>query len=140
MMPRALLIVALLTAQFISWNASPLFICMDGDGELCVDLGPGSCNCQHQHDSAKNAGNEGREQRVKDTSCDCTHVQITVAWTAVTVSPEGTRSVVLPSLTAVVSEVDGACLRLPRSTEALLSPPHNVFCPQNTARGLILRC
>ena len=142
-MRRVLLITFLLTAQLISWNAWPVFLCLDGDGELDIDLGPGSCNCwRHQHDS-KNPGENDRtcdEHRVAESPCDCTHLQITVAWTAVTVAPEGSHPVVPSRLAAVVADIGGACLLLPPTAVASPTTPRCTLRSQRTARSTILRC
>ena len=60
-MPRALLILFLMGAQLVSWNASPLFLCLDSDGAVCVDLGPASCACcRHHHDAEHRVERRGR--------------------------------------------------------------------------------
>jgi hypothetical protein len=143
MMRRALLITFLLSSQLISWNASPLFLCLDGDGELGIDLGPESCNCvRHQHDST----NYHRHDRTCDehgvalTHCDCTHVQITVAWTAVTVLREENRPVVASGAAAVVADIDGPSRLLLLEAAASLTTPRCLLSAQSTMRSAILRC
>jgi hypothetical protein len=143
MMRHAVLITFLLSAQLISWNASPLFLCLDGDGELGIDLGPESCNCcRHQHDSANYRGHDRTcdEHGVALTHCDCTHVQITVAWTAVTVPPEGNRPVVASGAAAVVADIDGPSRLLLPEAAASLTTPRCPLSVQSTMRSAILRC
>ena len=158
-MPRSFLITFLLTAQLISWNASPLFLCMDGEGALCIDLGPGSCTCCRYHQGLAEGTWEHRSPdehrcmsahgsldhqaspiRVGGPPCDCTHLQITVAWTAVTVSPEGSRFVVLPSYSALVGNGGAACVLLLSRAGDSLSAPSNEHSVQSVPRSVILRC
>jgi hypothetical protein len=158
-MRHAFLITLLLAAQAISWNASPLFLCMGGDGSLCIDLGPGSCACcQHGHDWAEDlshnpSANGNRHSRSHDacnrhqapatieaTPCDCTHLQITVSWTAVTVSPETIRPIVLPSLAALVGDRDWGSDLSPLRASASLSYLSNDISAATALRSDILRC
>jgi len=155
-MRHAFLITLLLTGQFISCNAAPLFLCMDGDGSLCIDLGPGSCACcQHGHDWAEDLsqnpsanGNRHSHQScdrhqapatIEATPCDCTHLQITVAWTAVTVSPEANRLIILPSLTALVGNRDGGSALSPPRAGASLNQLSNDLSAATTLRSALLR-
>jgi hypothetical protein len=148
-MPRALLILFLLSAQLVSWNASPLFLCLDSDGAVCVDLGPASCACcRHHHDaeSPRHATGESptsgpsEPARVDASPCDCTHVQITVAWTAVTLSRLGNGPIDAPVVAAFLgegawSEVASAVL-----PGRLLIDPACEFSSGITGRSALLRC
>jgi len=158
-MRHAFLIPLLLTGQIISWNAFPLFLCMDCDGSLCIDLGPGSCACcRHGHHWTEDlssilSANGSEHSRSHDscdrhqppvtieaTPCDCTHLQITVAWTAVTVSPEANRFIVLPSLTALVGEGDWERTFSPPRASASLNFRSNDPSAATALRSDILRC
>jgi hypothetical protein len=141
-MPRAFLIPLLIAAQLISWNACPLFLCRDHDGTLCVDLGPSACTCCGHHDD--NTGDErtceDSPDRVTGVPCDCTHVQITIAWTAVTVSREGHRPHLLPSLPAFFGENRAACLLSPRQPNAVMTAASYEFPAGDAAHSVVLRC
>ena len=158
-MRHAFLVTLLLTAQIISWNASPLFLCMGGDGSLCIDLGPDSCACcRHGHDGAEDvlsipAANGQKRAHchascdrhqapvsIEATPCDCTHLQITVAWTAVTVSREANRFVVLPSLVVLVDNADWRSILSPPPAIALVNLPASDSSAATALRSAILRC
>jgi len=147
-MPRAFLITLLLAAQLISWNASPLFLCMDEDGAVCIDLGPGFCACGgHHHDLAEGAppapvlpDRHKLPDRVGGLPCDCTHLQITVSLTAVTIPPKTNRSIVLPSPTALVGHCDRGQVFSLSSGGALVSPDDEGLSSASVPRSAILRC
>jgi hypothetical protein len=138
-MSRVLLIVALLSTQLISWNASPLFLCFDSDGEVCIDLGPGSCNCcRHENEPTDN--HACPEQRFGGSPCDCTHLQITVPWTAVTVSSDGAHVVRLSGLTPFVASNGFTRGLTPGLHESILTANHDVRYCDRGSRTAILRC
>lgn len=140
-MLRALLVGFLLSAQLVSCNAAPLFLCLDGDGALCIDLGPASCACgQHEHNSQGHAGDDGpaHEHSIGGSSGDCTHVQITAAASAVIVAPDGNRPVDRPGLTAVCGDSRGMYVVPPSSTAVCVLSSR---LPVKIARRLVvLRC
>jgi hypothetical protein len=148
-MSRALLIFFLLGAQLVSWNASPLFLCLDRDGAVCVDLGPNSCTCCRHHHHAQTARNgTGAGAMIGDRQagcidapfCDCTHVQITVAWTAVTVSRQESRSVVFPAVSAILADGAGNGVGSLSTAGHLLIGPACGFASGMTGRSAVLRC
>ncbi len=140
-MPRLLLITALLTAQLISWNASPLFLCFDSDGEVCIDLGPGSCSCcRHEYDAADDPGRPEQERRIGGSPCECTHLQITVSWTAMTVSSDGTHLARLSTLTPFVADDEIGRSLTPALRDFTLTVNRDVHCGDGGARPAILRC
>jgi hypothetical protein len=150
-MPRVLLITVLLTAQLISWNASPLFLCFDSDGEVCIDLGPGSCSCcRHEHDAADDPGRpeqsperrpeQSPERGIGGSPCECTHLQITVPWTAVTVSSDGTHLARLSTLTPFVADDEIGRSLTPALHDFTLTVNRDVHCGDGGARTAILRC
>ena len=146
-MPRALLIIALLTTQLISWDASPLFLCFDSDGEVCIDLGPGSCSCcRHEHEAANDQGRpeqrsqQSSERRIGGSPCECTHLQITVPWTAVTVSSDGARLVHASNLTPFVADAAIGRSLIPALHDSSLVLNRDVHCCDRGARTAILRC
>lgn len=148
-MPRALLILFLMGAQLVSWNASPLFLCLDSDGAVCVDLGPASCACCRHHHDAQTAWNGGEDgttsgQRrpgcIDAPSCDCTHVQITVAWTAVTVSSQASRSVDRPAVSAILADCARSGMGSVSPAGRLLIGPACEFSSGIAGRSAVLRC
>jgi hypothetical protein len=148
-MPRALLILFLMGAQLVSWNASPLFLCLDSDGAVCVDLGPASCACcRHHHDaeSSRHATGEcptrGHSEpvRIDAPPCDCTHVQITVAWTAVTISPRGNGPIDAPVVTAFLGEGAWSEIASAVLPGCLLIDPACEFSSGIAGRSAVLRC
>jgi hypothetical protein len=138
-MPRLILIAGLLAAQAISWNASPIFLCFDADGEVCVDLGPSACNCcRHQHGPEDDDASPG--QHVSESSCDCQHLQITAPWTPVTLTSDVTHAARVFGLPGFVVE-DGRFLPPPpAASESTLLRTSEAPCYQTSARAVILRC
>ena len=117
-MAKSLLSLALVATQFLSWSASPLYLCLGRDGSLCIDLGPGACICceyrpsesgshhgqwscaGHGH-SAPHEGLWAVPGVLVAEPCSCDHVQISIS------QPQsGCRSV---SSTAAGSERSPAC-------------------------------
>ncbi|HEX4071080.1 MAG TPA: hypothetical protein VHX68_07920 [Planctomycetaceae bacterium] len=148
-MPRALLILFLMGAQLVSWNASPLFLCLDSDGAVCVDLGPASCVCCRHHHDAETAWNATGESPTSDHSepacidappCDCTHVQITVAWTAVTVSRQESRSLDRPAVSAILADCAQNGIGSVSPAGRLLIDPACEFSSGIAGRSAVLRC
>jgi hypothetical protein len=89
-MPKSLLALAILMTQLLSGSGSPVYLCLDSDGSVCIDGGPDHCDCGHaegslhehccdvgddcqsgEHDSRLDA--DGAAER---PPCDCTHIQI----------------------------------------------------------------
>jgi hypothetical protein len=143
-MPRALLILFLMGAQLVSWNASPLFLCLDSDGTVCVDLGPDSCACcRHHHDveaASNTTGIHSEPAGVDAPPCDCTHVQITVAWTAVTVSRQGSGPIDLPVVAAFLGDGGRSELTSAVAPGRLLIGPASEFSSGIAGRSAVLRC
>jgi hypothetical protein len=91
-MAKSLLSLALMATQLFSWSASPLYLCLCGNGSICIDFGPDNCDCckhsqvdddctvhhackVHEHgDSSERAGHD--QNSVAGNPCDCTHIQI----------------------------------------------------------------
>ena len=85
-MVKLLLSVVLVATQVVSWNASPLYLCMSADGSICLDFGPESCDCC-RHDAAQSECSSGHDpchdhgqsdDSAADESdpCGCGHIQI----------------------------------------------------------------
>ena len=112
-MMQSLLSLVLVMTQLLSWSASPLYLCFDDDGSVCIDLGPDECGCckhspaddecvsvdgsceDHDHsDSAKLA--TALEGSFGASPCDCTHIQISQSPMLVrsSTSPDAQRLVV----------------------------------------------
>ena len=93
-MAKSLLSLVLMTMQLISWGASPLYLCLGGDGSFCIDFGPESCKCcKHPHIETNGCGSAPSACQEHDHShsekpsvncdkfaatapCECTHIQI----------------------------------------------------------------
>lgn len=109
-MRHAFLTALLLLAQAISWNASPLYLCLDGDGSLCIDQGPDSCCCDQVVCQDRSSEPQSSVVGLARSHCDCTHIQITVAWTAVIVAPQKAWHAAVSSQTALAGNdkaIDG---------------------------------
>ncbi|HEX4146760.1 MAG TPA: hypothetical protein VHY91_24905 [Pirellulales bacterium] len=100
-MPKSLLALAILLTQLLSWSGSPIYLCLDGDGECSIDGGPEHCDCCHEHSSHGehfrdgHLGCRGGEQELGLASdgaheaapCDCTHIQISEQQIPVVLTP-----------------------------------------------------
>src|SRR5579872_7016694 len=87
-MLRPLLCLMLVTTQLLSWSTLSLHLCVHRDGSICVDQGPGCCDChRHRHrDEAPLDTGESHftrdfatsrlQERQDADGCDCTHIQI----------------------------------------------------------------
>jgi hypothetical protein len=47
-MSKRLLTLLLVTTQFASWGAAPLYLCVGREGSVGIDLGSASCGCRHE--------------------------------------------------------------------------------------------
>lgn len=78
-MVKALLCVALLATQVLSWNAAPLYVCLGPDGSFCVDFGPASCGCCRL-DAANSdccaAAHADEHEHGDIDPCGCNHIQV----------------------------------------------------------------
>lgn len=98
-MPKTLLSLTLVLAQFMASGVAPLYLCLDESGEVRVDLGPLACRgcdhapverdacCSEHHSCAcshKSAHLGGMLASIAD-ACGCTHLQISATQEAVTV-------------------------------------------------------
>jgi hypothetical protein len=93
---KPLLTILLALVQVTAWGRAPLYLCVSGDGTVCVDLGPDLCDCchhespadsehacsagcdHHEHAAGDVCGQQ-QEAQVADDSlatdpCDCTHI------------------------------------------------------------------
>jgi hypothetical protein len=101
-MVNSLLSLILVATQVLSWNAAPLFLCLESDGTACFDFGPDTCGCCHdvastpgateslachEHagcnhaEHAQPAGST-TDSQASGSPCGCTHVQISDPQTA----------------------------------------------------------
>jgi hypothetical protein len=85
-MTRFLTTLALVFAQALPWAGGPLFVCIEGDGKVCLDGGPQNCDCRA---AEANASSNCREEHLAGTyahhsetcrgaefnaaPCDCEH-------------------------------------------------------------------
>jgi hypothetical protein len=101
-MVNSLLSLILVATQVLSWNAAPLYLCLESDGSACFDFGPDTCGCCHEHAStpetdtqaachAHTGCNHAEQARTAESAadspassspCGCTHVQISDPQTA----------------------------------------------------------
>jgi hypothetical protein len=51
-MTRLLATLALVFAQALPWAGGPLFVCVEGDGKVCLDGGPQNCDCRAAESNA----------------------------------------------------------------------------------------
>jgi hypothetical protein len=92
-MLKLVITVVLAATQVASWSALPLYLCIDKDGSVCIDLGSESCACcgasesephllprcdccggsGHDHDAVGGCAGGGAE--ISD-ACGCLHFQI----------------------------------------------------------------
>jgi hypothetical protein len=137
-MPRVLLIIALLTAQLVSWSASPLFLCYD-DGDLSIDLGPGACQCdRHAHQVPDHHAGPIQGERIAAAACDCVHVPLTVAFMAVTVNSKETRPIALSNPPALLTNFEAGGWLPP--AEVSPNPLRIAHRREGSARIPVLRC
>ena len=129
---KSVLAIGLAVAQFLSWGAPAMHLCIRSTGAICVDSGPEKCRCSSEHVSDQGEccrGHEpcaGGEHGTKDVclpasakiaativgfdDCDCTHIQL--SWS----QP--------PSLSASSNFVDSA-----------RSLAHDALCSHNDSNG-----
>jgi hypothetical protein len=77
-MTRPLLAFWLVLMQLLSAGAAPLYLCLDSDGSVGIDLGPSGCGCCHDEheDSPAFTTNAGEIALGEQARCDCAHIQI----------------------------------------------------------------
>ena len=103
-MANRLLSLMLVATQLVSWNASPLYLCVGSEGSVCIDLGSENCNCCpetaerasacvvahtqhpadtqrvstrliHEHDEDQLAPGH-HDSHVSSAACECKHIQL----------------------------------------------------------------
>ena len=101
---KSVLAIGLAMAQFLSWGAPAVHLCICGNGTVSIDSGPDHCRCSsapasdqeqcccHHETSARLApatcDRHAAGPVVASGRCDCTHIQL--SWSqppALTVSP-----------------------------------------------------
>jgi hypothetical protein len=95
-MIRSLLSLVLAATHLVTCGAAPLYLCISDDGSMCIDGGPGGCECcgetnsqAHDHDACDSACVErehaaadpasppaGEYAVVRATPCGCEHLAI----------------------------------------------------------------
>ncbi len=94
-MVNSLLSLILVATQVLSWNAAPLYLCLESDGTACLDFGPDTCGCCHEDASMPNSAQDAchehagcshadharpsgsaTDSQAAASPCGCTHVQI----------------------------------------------------------------
>jgi hypothetical protein len=144
-MIRSLLALVLLGAQVLSWNASPLYLCLGPDGSICLDFGPASCGCcRPQAADADGCQSEHaqHDDHGQGDSCPCTHVQISEAQTATLnrapAAPDAHRLVT--SLAAAGDLSSAGCLPTTSQSALPITPldlPSAALCGR---ASIVLRC
>ena len=100
-MVNSLLSLILVATQVLSWNAAPLYLCLESDGSVCFDFGPDMCGCCHEDASTQESGSpaachehacghaeharpadQAADSQSSSSPCGCTHVQISDPQTA----------------------------------------------------------
>ncbi len=101
-MVNSLLSLILVATQVLSWNAAPLYLCLESDGTACLDFGPDTCGCCHEVASTPDAtdshachahagcnhaehpqpAGSATDSQASPSPCGCTHVQISDPQTA----------------------------------------------------------
>lgn len=101
-MVNSLLSLILVATQVLSWNTAPLYLCLEADGSACLDFGPDTCGCCHEHASTPETDSQAAcrehsecnhaehalpagstaDSQAASTPCGCTHVQISDPQTA----------------------------------------------------------
>jgi hypothetical protein len=124
-MVKMLLSAVLVATQVLSWNASPLFLCMSADGSICVDFGPDGCACcQHDaveapctshHDACHEHDHGQLDDSAADESdpCGCDHIQISepqAATLARAVAAPDSPHQVIPPAALLSLRTSGCCL------------------------------
>lgn len=98
-MHKSLLALVIIATQVVSWNVSPLYLCVSADGSLCFDFGPDACGCcdddheavacctasehcaasehaaEQSHHRGEPCGQHGHEADA--APCGCNHIQLT---------------------------------------------------------------
>jgi hypothetical protein len=130
-MVKMLLSVVLVATQVLSWNVSPLYLCLSADGSLCVDFGPIGCHCR-QHDAAQSkcpGENDLCHGQLADWAadasnpCGCDHIQISQPQAATLVravaAPDSPHHVIPPA--ALLGDLPSGCCLL--ATGSLANVP-----------------
>lgn len=152
-MVKTLLSFVLVATQALSWNASPLYLCLSADGSICLDFGSANCGgCRH--DAADGAScaadacpHDGHHACTPATAadvdpCGCEHIQIsepqaaTLARTAA--APDSPRWEVPPT----AAPADGA-----RGCSLFAAQSARASCPLDTPSpalvslaSVVMRC
>ena len=144
-MVKSLLALVLLSSQLLSWNASPLFVCLGPDGSICLDFGPASCGCcRPQTADADCCASEHaqHDDHGQDDSCPCTHVQISDVQTATLnrapAAPDAHRLVASLSVAGNLSSA--GCIPTTSRTAVPIVPldlPSAALCQRSS---IVLRC
>lgn len=69
-MAKWFFILMLVAAQLFSGSGGPVYLCIESDGSFCcVDSGPGSCTCCHEHDSKSQTAGSSHDCENADDTC-----------------------------------------------------------------------
>lgn len=101
-MPKSLLIIALVAMQLLSWSGNSLYLCLCGNS-ACVDFGPTSCHCcaapcdasrdfcRHNTCTSPHEFDDEVASVAQRDDCHCTHLQISTAIVATVVDSSSAR-------------------------------------------------
>lgn len=141
-MAKSLLILMLVTAQFLSGSGGSFCLCISGDGSFCIDAGAGACSsckvicgsgCNTTCDASTKSGDASRcrthendrsmrltlETPTAEGSCDCTHIPVMVPSSPPTRVGRSSVSVDFERLSLLVAQVtvvDVAYVQVPPSS------------------------
>jgi hypothetical protein len=153
-MTRFLATLALVFAQALPWAGGPLFVCMEGDGGVCLDGGPLNCDCcgaeteadaapvchdKHVATTGVHDGSAHRGLEVNAAPCDCEHqlweaAPTTLAGRVTAAQADHSAGVAL-ALPAVVTPIVTA---QSASADALVGP--SAGATERLLACIVLRC
>ncbi|MEX0675446.1 MAG: hypothetical protein WD063_00125 [Pirellulales bacterium] len=121
-MVKTLLSAVLVATQLVSWNASPLYLCLGADGSICVDFGPAGCGCCRNRPAEKGCCGSQHEADVcgqlplavdNFDPCGCDHIQISEPQSAMlvrtTAAPDA-QGWGIPLVAALCTGASGCCI------------------------------
>lgn len=143
--------------QLLSWSASPLYLCINGKGSVCVDFGPEDCGCcaaavamddghaMHDaccdHDHGNSAQRVGADAYAQSDPCDCTHIQISQPLCPTLISRSSAPDARLLALASMTFDlaVQPGMLPTENATACFGSPPlHSGSLP--VLASAVMRC
>ena len=150
-MAKSFFILMLVAAQLLTGSGGSVYLCIGSDGSFCcVDSGPGSCTCCHEHadesqvacrsQECENAddrcaesccehqhadlpSDNGREERHVDDPCGCIHVAVMVPAGQPTSVARSSSASDRERLVQIVAGLPAECSAYEVSASPVLSSP-----------------